>query len=194
MFRRGPSTTCSTTPYPASLSSVAIHSTQSPSRPVVESISTSPRVTATTSVRSSIACFLSNPLFKVGFRVGLFVAVLDDDRSRQAEPPLRSHALRDGARAWHDNRAFGDNERRIAFGLDDAPLWKVVDRRRSRQDRSSSNHRASFDDGAFVNAGVAPHEHIVFDDDRNGAHRLDDAADLRARADMHALADLRARP
>ena len=41
--------------------------------------------------------------------------------------------------------------------------------------------RARLDDRAFVDPGVAADQHVVFDDHRQRADRLDDAADLRRR-------------
>src|SRR5262249_39815232 len=52
--------------------------------------------------------------------------------------------------------------------------------------------RALLDDRAFVDSAVAADHYFVFDDHRHGAHRFDDATDLRARRDVTIFPDLRA--
>ena len=77
--------------------------------------------------------------------------------------------------------------------LDDGAVDQVIDRRRSGQHGAGRDHRTLLDHRAFVDAGIASHQHIVFDDHRQGANRLEHAADLSGGTDMHAGADLRAR-
>ena len=94
-----------------------------------------------------------------------------------ASPAPRAH--RAGAR--HDDRAFGHHQRGARVGRDDALVDEIVDGRRTREHRSRRDDGATLDDRAFVDAGVAAHQHLVFDDDGQRADRLDHAADLRRR-------------
>src|SRR6185436_16092932 len=54
------------------------------------------------------------------------------------------------------------------------------------KDGARANH------GALIHTAITANEHVIFDDDRGGVHWLEHAADLRAGAQMYALADLRA--
>jgi hypothetical protein len=51
---------------------------------------------------------------------------------------------------------------------------------------------AAADDRSLVDAAVAADQRLVLNNHRAGTHRLQDAADLRRRREMHSLADLRA--
>ena len=46
--------------------------------------------------------------------------------------------------------------------------------------------------GSFINAAIAAHQHVVFNDHRHRPHRLQHAADLRPRRDVTIPPDLRA--
>ena len=85
-------------------------------------------------------------------------------------------------------------DERLPFGRsDDLTTRQVINRRRSGDDDTSGNHGALLDHRACVDPRIAAHQHVVFDNDRQRANRLDDAANLRGGAQVHALADLRAR-
>ena len=96
-------------------------------------------------------------------------------------------------RARHDDRAFGNHDRQAFGRLENTAVRQVVDRRRARQHRAGADDRAALHDRPFVDAGVAADQHLVLDDDGQGADRFDHAADLRAGADVHLRPDLRAR-
>src|ERR1700733_3829506 len=59
---------------------------------------------------------LTQQVFERRAEVGLVVAVFDDDRGIQAEPPLRRTAACDGPRAGDDDRAGGDDQG-LRFGI-----------------------------------------------------------------------------
>ena len=98
-----------------------------------------------------------------------------------------------GARAGHDDRAFGNDQRLPGRRLDDDAVDQVVDRCGAGEYRARGNHRALLDHGAFVDTGVATHQHIVFDDDGQGADGFEHAANLRGGADVDPGPNLRAR-
>src|SRR5215470_16015096 len=107
-------------------------------------MSTSARVSATMSVASAVIVTavpafvpsrlrgafrmpgrLPNPRFKFGPRVCAGVAVLDDDRRREREPPLDTLAVRHGARTGNDDRASRHDQRSIGGGLDDLAAYEI---------------------------------------------------------------------
>ena len=55
-----------------------------------------------------------------------------------------------------------------------------------------AEHRAPLHHGPFIDAAVAAHQHFVFDDHRQRAHRLQHAADLRGGRNMAIRSHLRA--
>ena len=59
-----------------------------------------------------------------------------------ARPHSRPAPTVTGARARDDDGALGNDERLARFGLDDAAVRQVVDRRRSGEDRPRGDHRA----------------------------------------------------
>ena len=75
----------------------------------------------------------------------------------------------------------GTTSGRSAVGLMISPLDQIVDGRRAGEHRAGRDDRPRLDDRALVDAGVSADQHLVLDDDRQRADRLDDAADLRAR-------------
>ena len=89
----------------------------------------------------------------------------------------RPHSLpgadRDRARAGHDHGAFGNDERLPGLRLDDAAVRQVVDRRRAGEDRARPRAPRALDDRALVDAAVAADQHVVLDDHRHRADRLD---------------------
>ncbi len=56
----------------------------------------------------------------------------------------------------------------------------------------AAEHRAPLHDGAFVDAAIAAHQHVVFDDHRQRAHRLQHSADLRRGGNVAIRSHLRA--
>ena len=78
----------------------------------------------------------------------------------------------------------GDLERRRRRG-DRRGLHEVVHRRAAGEDGPGASTARVSHDGSLVNAAVAAHEHVVLDDHRQRARRLEHAADLRAGAQVH---------
>src|SRR5262245_6171558 len=100
-------------------------------------MSTSARASATMSTwwrDPAVTAASTNPGLELGPRVGARVAVLDDDRRRKRESPIRTLACRYRAGAGHDDGAFRHHEWTVGRGLDDLALDEIVDWRRSRQD------------------------------------------------------------
>ena len=82
-------------------------------------------------------------------------------------PVVRSDGTRD------DHRSFGHDQRLPRLRFDDPLVRQIVDRRGPGKDGARSEHRAALDDRSLVDAAIAADEHVVFDDDRQRAHRLD---------------------
>src|SRR5205823_331452 len=122
------------------------------------------------------------------------IAVLDDYWRGQREAPHRSLSGGDGSGARNDDGPWGNHDRLVRRRSDDLAPDEIVDRRRASQNGSGGNDGAALHDGALVNPRVAPDERIVLDDDGKRADRFDDAANLRAGADVDARPDLSARP
>ena len=84
----------------------------SPSRPVVESMSTSARRRE----RDDVYRIHASSSVRVSVRESRY---FDDHRRRERQAPLGALAGRDRARAGHDDGAFGHDERAIGGRLDD---------------------------------------------------------------------------
>ena len=71
---------------------------------------------------------------------------------------------------------------------------EVEHRRSARQYDPGADHRPLPDDSSFVNPTVSADDDVVLDDDRRCVDRLENAAKLGGRAQVHALPHLCARP
>ena len=126
---------------------------------------------------------------RVSVRESRYLTMTGVASDRPHSGPLPPATLR----ARHDDGAFGNDQRPIGSRFDDLAAHEIG-RRRSGQHRAGADDRAGSDDGAFVNTRVAAHQRVVLDDDGKSADRLDDAADLCARAHVHARRRPGARP
>src|ERR1700726_3060770 len=124
------------------------------------------------------ADFLSEPVFEFDGAVGLFVAVLHDDRSVKRKIPFCGGAFFHGARAGDYYGIFRDFERRVGGGAVDLAANQVVERGRAGQNRAGTEDGAGSNQRAFVNSAISSYQHVVFDDHRRGVDGLQNPADL----------------
>src|SRR5579883_1990342 len=124
--------------------------------------------------------------------IGVGVAVFDDDGSIEGNAPVLAGAVRHGARAGDDHGIFGNYEGMAVGGFIYLAADQIVDRGGARQDGSAAQDSAALHDGSLVDAAIAAHHGFVFDDDRQGADGLQDAADLGGGGNMTVGADLSA--
>src|SRR5277367_4631189 len=96
----------------------------------------------------------------------------------------------DSAGAGNDDGFFGDDERLGVGSGVDAIVDEIVDGDGAIEDGAGAQDCATFDDGAFIDAGIAAKEDVVFNDDGKRADRFEDATDLRASGNVAIAADL----
>ena len=115
----------------------ASHAPASASRPVVESMSMSAAQSdaskldfiVLSSVGSALDIDRSSSAVRASVRSSRY---FDDDRRRDRQAPLAAAAARHRARARHDDRAFGNDQRPARTRLDDPTVRQIVDRRGRR--------------------------------------------------------------
>src|SRR5579883_2107162 len=127
---------------------------------------------------------LSQQVLELNARVGLRVAILDNDGGVDGKSPVLAHALSNSAGAGDDDCIFRNDEWLFVCGLVDGAAHNVINGRGAVQDNAGAEYGAAFDHRAFVDAGVAAHQDVVFDDDGHSAHGFQYAADLRGRRDV----------
>src|SRR5580658_690786 len=109
---------------------------------------------------------LSQKVFERGAQVRLLITVLHDHRRVDAQPPLFSLALGHRARARNHHSVFGNDQRLLSIRAQHLTAHHVIHRRAPRENRSRRQHRAPAHDRPFVDAAVAAHQHIVFQNHR----------------------------
>jgi len=109
-------------------------------------------------------------------------------------PPFCARGMRDGARAGHDDGFFWNDERLGLGGCVDLVADEIVNGDGAIEDRSRAKNSTALHDGTFINAGISAHQDFVFDNHRQRADRLKDAADLGACGNVAVAADLGATP
>src|ERR1035438_6994728 len=136
--------------------------------------------------------YLPQQLFRLRSQIRFIVAILHDDRRIQRQIPIsRARRARDGARSRHYHRTFRHDQRMLRTLVVNVPVDDVVERRGPGDDGARTEHGAPLDDGSFVDAAIAADQHVVFDNHGHRTDRLQHAADLRCRAQVNALTDLR---
>src|SRR5437773_1647513 len=136
----------------------------------------------------STQCFL-----QLRCRISFFISILHDDWSVKRQAPLASFVALNRARTGYHYGASWNFKWSFSAASIDGFTHQIINRSRSGNDRSRSQHRAFTHDRALVNSTVAANDHVVFDDYGYGSSRFQHAADLRRGRKMHALADLCAR-
>src|SRR5947207_5666752 len=94
--------------------------------------------------------------------------------------------------AWHHDGPFWNHQRFVVSGRVNGITHQIVDRSGTVENGPGAEHRALFHNRAFVHTTISPDHYVIFDNDRHGADRFDNSANLRSRGDVAALADLRA--
>ena len=109
--------------------------------------------------------------------------------TRHGEALLACPGRAGGARAGHDHRIGGDDQRRArACPAARAPATRSKRRLWPVMMVPAPMTAPRLDGDALVEAGATAHEGPVLDDDRTRAGRLEHAADLDRGREMHALA------
>src|SRR5262249_26115108 len=132
-----------------------------------------PRRAAPT-VRSS-----AQVVFKAHGGVGFFVAIFDDDRRVERQPPRTSTLSGHGARPRNNDSDHRNLQRTIRRSLINLTAHKIINRRRTSQYRPRSQHRTFAHDCPFINSTITTNQHIIFNNHRHRTHRLQHATNLR---------------
>src|SRR5262249_41418419 len=130
---------------------------------------------------------VAQQLVERGLAARLRVDALDDDGTVERGPRLAVGQRLAGQAAGDDDRVGRHlaDEDLAGRAVDD--LGRLADEHTHRDHRAFAHHHALDDLGTRAN------EAIVLDDGGAGLHRLEHATDTHAAAQMHVLANLRAR-
>lgn len=93
----------------------------------------------------------------------------------------------DGLGAADDDGVSRHDDAALGVALDELALRGVENGRRGGDDDAGGDHGPFFHDGPLINTAVAAYKGSVFNDGRDGAGGLEDAADLGGRGDMDVL-------
>src|SRR5438445_9986598 len=101
---------------------------------------------------------------------------------------LLSELALHGTRGGDDDRTERDFQSALGCAAVDLAADSVVHRRRCGDHHPGADHRSRSDNRSFVYAGVTADDDVILDNHRHVADRFEHSADLRAGAQMYALA------
>src|SRR5882762_6720243 len=138
--------------------------------------------------RKTLAKEVFQPDALVRFRVSIF----DDDGSVQRQIPTLPGRMGERARAGHDNCFFRNHERTVIRRCMNLFVHQIIHSGGAVQYYAAAQYRAALYDDALIHAAIPSDHHLILNNHRHGADRLENATDLRACGDVTISSDLRA--
>src|SRR5712671_7673904 len=98
------------------------------------------------------------------------------------------------ARAGHDNCFFRNHKRTVIRRCMNLFVHQIIHSGGAVQYYAAAQYRAALYDDALIHAAIPSDHHIILNNHRHSADRLENPTDLRACGDVAISSDLRAAP